>query len=52
MTDGRVRQPNERQRALRALELRTQGHTYQRIAEVLNYRDGSGPYRAVTRLLD
>ena len=52
MTDGKVRQPNERQRALAAVDLRIQGHTYSHIAETLGYRDHSGAYRAVTRLLD
>ncbi|WP_156743958.1 hypothetical protein [Mycobacterium sp. 1164985.4] len=46
-----MRQPDERQRALHAVELRVQGHTYARIAAELNYSDESGARHAVSRLL-
>lgn len=52
MTDNKVRQPTDRARALRAVELRTAGCSYRSIAEQLGYRDPSGAYRAVSRLLD
>lgn len=51
MSDGKVRQPNERQRALQALELYTAGCSYAEIGRRLGYRDHSGPHRAISRLL-
>ncbi|MCV7057753.1 helix-turn-helix domain-containing protein [Mycolicibacterium gilvum] len=42
---------DERQRALKAVELRVQGHTYARIAAALDYSDESGARHAVSRLL-
>jgi DNA-directed RNA polymerase specialized sigma24 family protein len=42
MTSNAVRQLDERQRALKVVELRVQGHTYAQIAAVLDYSDGSG----------
>lgn len=52
MTSNAKRQPNERQRAIPATQLRIAGKTYPQIAAALGYRDPSGVYRAVTRLLD
>lgn len=52
MTNNAVRQPNERQRALAAVELRVQGHTYAHIAAQLGYADESGARHAVQRNLD
>lgn len=51
MTNNAVRQPDERQRAMRAVELRVQGQTYAQIAEALDYSDESGARHAVSRLL-
>lgn len=51
MTDNSVRQPDERQKALRAMQLRTAGATYRAIAESLDYADESGARKAVNRLL-
>jgi hypothetical protein len=51
MTNNAVRQPDERQRALHAVDLRVQGHTYAQIAAELNYSDESGARHAVSRLL-
>lgn len=51
MTSNSVRQPDERQKALRAMQLRTAGATYRAIAESLDYADESGARRAVSRLL-
>lgn len=49
---GKVRQPNERQRALAALDLYIAGNSYAEIGRRLGYRDHSGPHRAISRLLD
>lgn len=51
MTNNAVRQPEERQRALAAVELRVKGQTYAQIAEALDYSDESGARHAVSRLL-
>lgn len=51
MTSNAVRQPDERQRAMRAVELRVQGQTYAQIADALDYSDESGARHAVSRLL-
>jgi hypothetical protein len=51
MTNNAVRQPDERQRAMRAVELRVQGQTYAQIADALDYSDESGARHAVSRLL-
>ncbi|MGY4652497.1 hypothetical protein [Mycobacterium sp. URHB0021] len=51
MTNNAVRQPDERQRAMRAVELRVQGQTYVQIALALDYSDESGARHAVSRLL-
>lgn len=51
MTNNAVRQPDERQRALTAVDLRVQGHTYAQIAAALDYGDESGARHAVSRLL-
>lgn len=51
MSDNSIRQPDERQRALKAVDLRVQGHTYAQIAERLDYSDESGARHAVSRLL-
>lgn len=51
MTDNSKRQPADRTRALAAIDLRTTGASYRTIAEQLGYRDASGAYRAVARLL-
>ena len=42
---------DERQKALRAMQLRTAGATYHSIAESLDYADESGARKAVNRLL-
>ncbi|WP_374157430.1 hypothetical protein ACEWX3_19805 [Mycobacterium sp. G7A2] len=42
---------DERQRALKAMELRVQGHPYAQIAAALDYADESGARHAVSRLL-
>lgn len=42
---------DERQRAVRALDLRTSGMTYAALAAELGYSDESGPRKAVDRLL-
>jgi hypothetical protein len=39
-------------RAHEVLKLRMQGYTFARIARMLGFRDGSGPYRAMKRTLD
>lgn len=52
MTNNAVRQPDERKRALAAVELRVQGHTYAHIAAQLGYADESGARHAVQRNLD
>jgi hypothetical protein len=52
MTNNAVRQPDERERALAAIELRVQGHPYAHIAAELGYADESGARHAVTRNLD
>jgi hypothetical protein len=39
-------------RASRVLELRMQGHTWEKIAQHLGYRDRSGPYRAAQRVFE
>ena len=51
MTDNSIRQPDERDRALKAVELRIQGHPYAHIAAELKYSDESGARHAVSRLL-
>lgn len=51
MTNNAVRQPDERQRAMRAVELRVQGQSYAQIADALDYSDESGARHAVSRLL-
>ena len=51
MTSNAVRQPDERQRAMQAVELRVQGQTYAQIADALRYGDESGARHAVSRLL-
>lgn len=51
MSDNSTRQPHERQRALKAVELRVQGHPYAQIASALDYADESGARHAVSRLL-
>ena len=51
MSDNSIRQPDERQRALKAVDLRVQGHTYAQIAAALDYSDESGARHAVSRLL-
>jgi hypothetical protein len=51
MTNNAVRQPDERQRAMRAVELRVQGQTYAQIADALAYSDESGARHSVSRLL-
>lgn len=52
MTRKNVRQPDERARAAKALDLRQQGRTWQQVANELDYADRSGAYKAVQRLLD
>lgn len=52
MPRNNTRQPDERARAAKALDLRQQGRTWQTIANELDYKDRSGAYRAVQRLLD
>ncbi|AVM01903.1 hypothetical protein C6V83_18160 [Gordonia iterans] len=42
----------DRQRATRAVELRAQGHTYQEIADALDYADRTVAYRAVLRTIN
>lgn len=42
---------DERHRALKAMELRVQGHPYAQIAAALDYADESGARHAVSRLL-
>lgn len=44
--------PAERERALTALKLRTEGLTYAEIGRRLGYADDSGARHAVTKLLD
>lgn len=45
-------QPNERERAISALDLRRDGLPYREIADRLGYSDESGARKAVSRLLD
>ncbi|EHK82144.1 hypothetical protein [Rhodococcus pyridinivorans] len=52
MTGNNVRQPDERLKAQRCLELRREGQTWQEIADQLGYADRSGARKAVERLLD
>ena len=51
MTDNSVRQPDERDLVLKAVDLRIQGHPYAHIAAQLGYADESGARHAVSRLL-
>lgn len=51
MTSNSVRQPDERQKAIRAMQLRVAGAPYRAIAESLDYADESGARKAVSRLL-
>lgn len=51
MTSNAVRQPDERQRAMQAVQLLVQGQTYAQIADALDYSDESGARHAVSRLL-
>lgn len=52
MPSHAVRQPNDRERAVRAVALRVEGKTYREIAEALGWGDESSARYAVTRLLD
>ena len=51
MTSKAVRQPDERARALTALDLRIEGKTWSQIADALGYADESGARKATSRLL-
>lgn len=52
MTSKAVRQPDERARALKALDLRIEGKTWINIADTLGYADESGARKATARLLN
>ena len=39
-------------RAVEVIELRTKGHTWDHIARVTGFKDASGPYRAMQRMID
>lgn len=52
MTSNAVRQPDERARALKALDLRIEGKTWTQIADTLGYADESGARKATARLLN
>jgi hypothetical protein len=52
MPNHAKRQPTNRARAIAALDDRLKGHTYRTIAQNHGYRDASGAYRAINRLLD
>lgn len=41
-----------KQRAVKVLRLRQQGLTFREIADMLGFRDPSGPYRAMKRAVD
>lgn len=47
-----IAQPDERTRQHRALKLRLEGKTWAAIAAELDYADHTGPYHAVSSLLD
>ncbi len=39
-------------RAIEVIQLRTEGHTWAYIARVTGFKDASGPYRAMQRMID